>query len=65
MKEERARTLEREEADERREGRVVDAPALEEAARELQALPAGEERLWRIAVSWQDGGAGEELRSAP
>lgn len=38
----RGRTLQREEPDERRQGRVVDAPALEEAGRQLQTLPAGE-----------------------
>ena len=37
--------MEREEADEGREGRVVHAPALEEPVRELEALPPGEERL--------------------
>ena len=37
--------MQREQSDERRQRRVVHAPALQQARRELQALPARQERL--------------------
>ena len=44
------RTLQREQADERRKWGVVHAPALQQARGELQALPARQDRLHPILV---------------